>query len=388
MLVSEIRELLNLPDGCAYFQTGGFSPKPQPVIEEVIKYLKLQSQGPAIDWIHEQMMEMYEDVRAKVAQALNADSDEIMLTENTTIGLNIIASGIDWQPGDNVILSTHEHPGNRIPWYSLVKRYGIELRFLTVQNNEQALLTEFESLLDNRTQIVSLSHVSRRTGLRLPAKRIVELAHKHNVPVLLDGAQSFGAIPVDVRDLNCDFYAFSGHKYILGPQATGGFYVRKDRLEWIKPSWIGSHSQQEMDMLGHLVLHNTAKRFEFGTRNLADQAGFGKALDLLQAIGWENVHATLETYTGKMKSALQSIPNLVLETPLLFDQSSGNIAFHIPGLLANEIYQALWMQHHVLVSTLEGNDHSIRISTHIFNNAKDCDQLVEGLRDVVNKANK
>ncbi|MAU08367.1 MAG: hypothetical protein CL607_00980 [Anaerolineaceae bacterium] len=385
MKLADIRGLLPSPDDYAYFQTGGFSPKPKPVIDEVKRWLEFQAKGPALNEVHASMAEMLEATRAEVAAAINADVDEIMLNENTTIGINVVATGFDWQPGDIVILSDHEHPGNRIPWYNLAQRRGIKLRFLSMTNDQATLLDELDTFLAEGPRLIAISHVSRRSGLRLPAKAIISRAHAVSVPVMLDGAQSFGAIPVDVRDLDCDFYAFSGHKYIMGPQATGGFYVRKDRLETLFPSWVGSHSQQEMDMHGKLVLLDSAKRFEFGTRNLADQAGFCYALRMWRDIGWENVFAQLEAYTDHLKQALLTVPGLVLETPLPYAQSSGTVVFHIPGLTASDISNSLLEEERVLVSPLEFNPRSIRISAHVFNNESDAERLITGVQRIAER---
>ncbi|MAS33927.1 MAG: hypothetical protein CL610_07965 [Anaerolineaceae bacterium] len=385
MQLADIRNLLQSPDDYAYFQTGGFSPKPQPVIDEVVRWMQFQARGPALMEVFEPVSKMLEDVRAEAAASINATPDEIMLNENTTIGINVVATGFDWQPGDIVILSDHEHPGNRIPWYNLVQQRGIQLRFLSMTNDEAELLGELDTFLAENPRLIAISHVSRRSGLRLPAKAIVQRAHEHGVPVLLDGAQAFGAVPVDVRDLDCDFYTFSGHKYIMGPQATGGFYVRKDRLVALVPSWVGSHSQKEMDMHGKLTLLDSARRFEFGTRNLADQAGFGYALRMWREIGWANVFDWLEAYTDQIKQALLTIPGLVLETPLAYAQSSGTVVFHIPGLAASDISRILLEEDRVLVSTLEFNPQSIRISTHVFNNEADCDRLINGIRRIAER---
>ena len=224
MQLSDIRRLTPITQEYAYFQSSGFSPKMEPVIEETNRWARYQNAGGAAPGIHEKMLEGFEAARAKVAQSMNADSGEIVLGENTTIGINIVANGINWRAGDNVILSDKEHPGNRITWYSHVRRYGIELRFLQVVHDEERMLDQFEQLLDARTRVVSISHVCRRTGQRLPARALVDIAHQRDVPVLLDGAQAYGAIPVDMRALDCDFYAFSGHKYIMAPQGTGGFF--------------------------------------------------------------------------------------------------------------------------------------------------------------------
>ncbi|MEM7125331.1 MAG: aminotransferase class V-fold PLP-dependent enzyme [Chloroflexota bacterium] len=384
MNISHVRELTPVTQEYAYFQTSGFSPKMDPIIDEAVKWTRFHNAGPAAPGIHSKVLDLFEEARGKVGKAINATADEIVLGENTTIGINIVANGIDWQPGDNVILTNHEHPGNRIPWYNFITRYGVELRFVSVVHDEEQMLDEFEQLIDERTQVASISHVCRRIGQRLPVHRMIEIAHQTDVPVLLDGAQSFGAIPVDVRELNCDFYAFSGHKYIMAPQGTGGFYVRPDRIEWLKPSWIGSHSQKDFDLVGGMELLDEAKRFEFGTRNLADQIAFGKALDIWEEIGWENVFRYLADYTDRMKAALLEIPGLVLETPMPYEQSSGIVTFSLPGHGSLDIHghlQALG----VIVSPLEKDTAMIRVSTHVFNNENDLERLLDGVRQLVER---
>ena len=380
MNLSDIRRLTPVIDNYAYFQTSGYSPKLEPVIDEVVRLMRFVSQGPAIPDVYNKISEAFEATRVKVAKSIGADGDEIVLGENATIGINIVANGIDWQAGDNLILSTHEHPGNRIPWYNLITRYGVQLRFLEVHNDRDRMLEQLPALIDARTRLISLSDVSRRTGLRFPAKELTGLAHVNGVPVLWDGAQSYGAIPVDVHEMGCDFYTFSGHKYIMGPQGTGGCYIRRDRINWLKPSWIGSHSQKDFDLVGGLTLLDGANRFEFGTRNLADQGGFGKALDLWEAIGWEKVFAAIAAYTDKMKAALQSrVPTLRLETPIPYELSSGIVTISLPGFISMSISQSLLEHERVLVSSLEKDSSLIRISTHVFNTDEEMDRLVTGL---------
>ncbi|MFZ4656737.1 MAG: aminotransferase class V-fold PLP-dependent enzyme [Caldilineaceae bacterium] len=384
MNVTDIRRLTPAIENYAYFQTSGFSPKPEPVIDEVVRLTRFYSQGPALPGVYNKLQEVLEATRAKVAQSLNATADEIVLGENATIGINIVANGIAWQPGDNLILTTHEHPGNRIPWYNLIKRYGVQLRFLHVYEDDERMLDELEKLIDSRTRLLSLSHVSRRTGVRFPAQAITALAQRHGIPVLWDGAQSYGAIPVDVKALDCDFYTFSGHKYIMAPQGTGGCYIRRDRIEWVKPSWIGSHSQKDFDLVGGLTLLDEAKRFEFGTRNLADQGGFGKALDLWQEIGWGNVFAAIAAYTDRMKAALIAIPGVILETPLPYAKSAGIVTISVPGFTSAGLYASLLDHERILVSPLEHDTSMIRISTHVFNTDEEIDRLVNGIRRIQN----
>jgi selenocysteine lyase/cysteine desulfurase len=391
MELSDIRKLTAGTQTLIYFNTSGFSPKPTPVIEEVIKWMHFQNQGPARSDVYQPILAMFDGVREKIGKALNASADDIMLNENATVGINIVAYGIDWKPGDNVILSTHEHPGNRITWYNIATRYGVELRFLPITNDEQALLASLDDLIDARTRLVSVSHVSRRSGLRLPARAISDLAHAKDVPVLFDGAQSFGSIPVDVQAIDCDFYTFSGHKFIMGPQGTGGFYARRDRLEWLKPSWIGSHSQSEMDDRGNMKLHNAAKRFEFGTRNMADHAGFGKALDIWEEIGWDRVFGKIAESTTLLKQRLLELPGIELATPLPYEKSSGIVSFRIDGLDLGKLAGDLLEHEKILASPIEWGENErlgLRISVHVFNTPEEFDTLISGLKRISAQAAK
>ena len=368
----------------AYFQTGTYGPKPEPVIAEVERWLRFQNRGPALPEVNAAVHEMFEQVRAKVAAALGAEPGEIALTENTTVGLDIVANGIDWRPGDNVILSDQEHPANRIPWYNVAERYGVEVRIVKAGADVERFLADLERLLDGRTRVVSLSHVSRETGLRYPIPEVAELVHRHGVPLLVDGAQAFGAIPVNVKTLGCDYYAFSGHKYILGPQGTGGFYVRQEMLDSLRPVWVGAGSGgPDPDRPGQMRWTEGAKRFEFGTRALAYFAGFGKALDLWQELGWPEVHGRMAAYAAQVKARLSAIPGLVLDTPWDAAQSAGIVTFRVPGHPAQEIYTSLLEKDKVLTVPNGMPEQGVRVSVHVFNNQEDLERLVEGVRRAV-----
>jgi selenocysteine lyase/cysteine desulfurase len=382
--VEELRRLVPAAEAAVYLDVAGHSLKFEPVVEESVRWLRFQSEGPGAPPIAESTVEMVEHVRAQVARAINADPDEVMLAENTTIGINIVANGIDWRRGDNVVLSTHAHPGNRIPWYNLAARHGLNLRFVPVMPDEDAFLRDLERAIDSRTRIVSISHVSRRTGVRLPAKSIVSIAHERGVPVLLDGAQAFGAVPVDVRDLACDFYTLSGHKWIMAPQGTGAFFISRHRLEHLWPSFIGSRSQSWMDDEGHMTLHDSARRFEYGTRNSADVAGFGKALEIWETIGWERIFEYVARATDRLKERLLSSPGVVLDTPLPYERSSGIVAFRLDGIGSDALTDWLWRDRRVLASPVEGagpDGRAVRVTGHAFVLDRDIDQLVAGIEE-------
>lgn len=382
MQIADIRRLTPAVENCAYFQTSGFSPKPEPVVEEVVRWMRYQNQGPALGWVTHELERMFEGVRSRVADVLGASADEIMLNENTSVGINIVANGIPWKAGDNAVLSTHEHPGNRLVWYQIARRFGVELRFTSLCNDCAALLERFEALLDDRTRVVSVSHVSRESGLRVPARPLVEIAHRRGIPILFDGAQSFGAVPVNVRELDCDFYTCSGHKYVMAPQGTGAFYVRRDMLEWLRPSWIGSHSQESFGPAGEFELKGSARRFEFGTRNIADHAGFGKALEMWESIGWTKVYARIAHYTDSMKKLLLAeVPGLWLETPLPYAQSSGIVTFGLPDHEPAHLCASLMEKERILAAPAD--ERTVRISTHVFNTEEEAGRLVAGLQRIL-----
>lgn len=377
---TSLRDLLPGVEEVAYFQTSGLSLKLQSALEAAARWTRFQAQGPARPEIIAAVLEAVENSRCKAARALGAEADEIAMVENATVGINIVAHGIDWQPGDRVLLTADEHPGNRIPWYNIAERYGVALDYLDVAEDDDAdLLRRFEAMLTPATRLIAVSHVSRRTGRRLPGAAMTEIAHRHGIPVLLDGAQAFGAIPVDVRALNCDFYVFSGHKYILGPQGTGGFYVRRDRLETLNPSWVGSHSQSWMDDAGGMTLHDAARRFEFGTRNLADQIGFGAALDVWEQAGWDRLFAGIAARTDRLKAMLTDVPGLELKTPRSYEQSSGIVTARLPGVDARALCSRLLEADRVLIAPIEGEPGSIRISVHVFNTDVEAERLVAAL---------
>lgn len=378
--LDDIRGLLPGIDEVAYFQTSGFSPKPRPVVDEVVRWLRFQASGPAHPDIAAPLAQVWEVTRAQVARAVGATPEEIALTENATIGINIVAHGIDWRPGDGIVLTSHEHPGNRVVWYAIAQRSGAVLRFLDADGDDDGrLLDDLERALPG-ARIVSVSHVSRRSGRRLPVATIVAAAHRRGVPVLLDGAQAFGAVPVDVRSIGCDFYTLSGHKYILGPQATGALFVRRDRIGWLRPSWLGSRSQRALDMVGGMELHESAQRFEWGTRNVPDQAGLGVALHMWEEIGWERVFARIAGYAVRAWRALAESPGVVVETPGAPDQASGIVSFRIPGVSGTTVAGRLLERHRILVSPFEAGTETVRVSTHVFNTDEELERLVTALR--------
>ena len=302
------------------------------------------------------------------------------------MGINVVANGFDWEAGDNIILSNQEHPGNLIPWYNIARRHGVELRFVHANEDYSQFLEEFGSLLDERTRVVSISHISRYTGLRFPVREMADLAHRRDIPLLMDGAQAFGSIPVDVKDLDCDFYAFQWTHVHHGATGHGGLYVRKDRVDWLKPSWIGSHSEREFDMQGNFELWDEARRFEFGTR---ESGGSSRPHKGPRDVGEHRLVSDLQLYKrvlSRLKAALQTVSGMVLDTPREFEKSSGIVTFQIPGQEAATLCSGLLEVEKILVSPVDYTSERIRVSTHVFNTDEEIERLVAGLNRICHQS--
>ena len=236
-----------------YLDSGATSQKPQCVIDELVRYYTTENANVhrGVHTLSQLATDNYEGARSKVCRFLNAADDrEIIYTRGTTESINLVASTFGRQnvgPGDEIIVSNMEHHSNIVPWQMLCEEKGARLRVVPIDENGELLLDEYEKMLNPRTKLVSITHVSNALGTILPAERIVGLAHEHGVPVLLDGAQAVPHMPVDVRKLDCEFYVFSGHK-LFGPTGVGILYGKAEFLEAMPPL----PGRRGYDQVGHL----------------------------------------------------------------------------------------------------------------------------------------
>lgn len=377
----------------------GFPLKLEPAIHEAIHWLEFGMKGMANAEVSENLYftgRQLEAARSAVADALGCHADEVTLNEAAGVGINLIANGINWNTGDVVVTFQNEHPSNRVPWFALAQRRGIEIATVadelhgTQHDNPQPvpnsqLLADLDQLLatlGQRAKLLSFSHVSRRTGVRLPAKDIVTVAHKHSIPVLIDGAQAFGSIPVDVKDIGCDYYTVNGHKYCMAPTGTGACYIAREKLDSVLPSWVGCHGE----VIGSdasvetFELLPSARRFEFGNRNISDHAGWRKSLEIWRdEVGWNNLFAAIAELTGYIKDSLQALEGVTVSTPRAYDESSTIVAFAVEGLRGEKIVQ--WCQdRNILIAA--HLDKAVRISAHAYNTREEVDRLVTALREL------
>ena len=297
-----------------YLDNGATSQKPQAVIDALVRYYTTENANVhrGVHTLSQQATDDYEAARAKIRQLLNAAHDhEIIFTRGTTESINLVAQSYGRQnigPGDEIIISNMEHHSNIVPWQMLCQEKNATLRIVPINDTGELLMDEYERMLSPRTKLVAITHVSNALGTIQPAAQIVALARAHGALTLLDGAQAIPHLPIDVQQLDCDFYAFSGHK-LYGPTGTGILYGKAELLDNMPPVYGGGEMIKSVTF-EHTTYNDLPYKFEAGTPNIAGTIGLGAAVDYLQTIGYDAIadheHQLLQYGT----QALQSIGGL------------------------------------------------------------------------------
>jgi len=323
---------------------------------------------------------IYSNARSSMARLVNADVEEIALTDNTGEGLNIISFGINWHEGDEVITTNHEHISLLAPLYQLRDRYGIVIRFADIgPSAELPVLKAIADLVTPRTRLISISHVTWTTGAVLNISEVAYMGREWGIPVLIDGAQSAGAIPIDVKDLGVDFYAIPMQKWLCGPDGTGALYVRKNMLKLVSPTYVGYWSIKHEEGLEWELLES-AQRFEVGGRQTAAIAGQAAVLNWLeQTVGHQWLFERIVSLSAYAYKALREVPGLTILTPR--PGESGLVSFKLEGRDDAEIVTYLRDKYNMYIRNIPTTK-SLRISTGFYNTEEEIDKLVAALHDM------
>ncbi|MEI8018346.1 MAG: SufS family cysteine desulfurase [Schlesneria sp.] len=292
-----------------WFDNAATTQKPQSVIDSISYYYAHDNSNihRAAHTLAARSTDAFEGVREKVQRFLGAGSSkEIIFVRGTTEGVNLIAKTYGQkflQPGDEILLSTLEHHANIVPWQMVAKEKGAIIRVIPVSDRGEVMLEEYQALLGPRTKIVALTQASNSLGTILPVTEMTHLAKRYGARVLIDGAQSVSHIPVNVQDIGCDFFVFSGHK-IFGPTGIGVVYAREE-LQEIMPPWQGGGNMIKNVTFEETTYSDPPNKFEAGTPNIADTVGLGAALDYVQSLGLTNIgkyeHHLLEYATERLR---------------------------------------------------------------------------------------
>jgi cysteine desulfurase / selenocysteine lyase len=376
-----------------YLDNAATSQKPQAVIDALVAYYSLENSNVhrGVHLLSEKATQAYEEARVRVQRFLNAaEAREIVFVRGATEGINLVAAsyGRTWiGAGDEVIISTIEHHSNIVPWQLLCEERGALLRVIPVDDAGELSLDEYARLLGARTKLVALSHISNALGTVNPVKRMIEMAHRQGVPVLIDGAQAAPHLRVDVRELDCDFYVFSGHK-TFGPTGVGVLYGRADWLERMPPYQGGG------DMIASVTFEKTTYnalpyKFEAGTPHIAGVIGLGVALDYLSGLGLDRVAAYERELLAYGTATLQAAPGVrIIGTAR--DKASV-LSFVVDGVHAHDVGTildhagiAVRAGHHCAMPVMRrfGVPATVRASLAFYNTREELDALGAGLREV------
>ena len=373
-----------------YLDNAATSQKPQSVIDALVSYYTTENSNVhrGVHTLSQLATDDYEGARSKIRQFINASDDrEIIFVRGSTEGINLVAHSFGRQhihEGDEIVISTMEHHSNIVPWQILCEERGARLRVVPINDAGELLLDEYERLLGPRTKLVSISHVSNALGTVNPAKQIVDIAHSRGIPVLLDGAQAVPHSCVDVRDLDCDFYVFSGHK-VCGPTGIGVLYGKADLLEAMPPYQGGGEMIKSVTF--EKTLYNTLPhKFEAGTPNIAGSIGLGAAIDYVSALGMDRISAYEHQLLEYGTECLEGLSNVRLigtarEKSAILSFVMEGVHPHDIGTILDSEGVAVRTGHHCAQPVMDrfGIPATTRASLAFYNTKEDIDALVKAI---------
>jgi isopenicillin-N epimerase len=382
-----VRAEFRMNPGVIHLNSGTLGATPRMVLDAVSGYRRQIEGNPAVNnfgWGGGQL----EQFRAHAAGFLGAEAEEIVLTRNTTEGMNTVAVGLDLQPGDRILTTNHEHGGGMVCWQHLRRHRGVVIDYVDMPRPVQSkseLVDLIRAKITPRTRVCSLSDVDTITGVRMPLAEIASITRPRGILLVCDGAQAAGMVDVDVRKLGVDTYAYSGHKWLLGPKGSGLLYIRKEIQDRIQP----------------VLLHSGYSGYSAssGTRDVAKVLGHMMTLEFLETIGTERIEARCRELRAYLEAQLSEIPGLTPLTPGDPELSGAIQTWSLDRGSSGAVIGRLRDEHDVVLKSVQRtysyseedwveqhNYNAIRFSTHIFNSEAQLDQAVDRLRTVLAEA--
>jgi len=371
--IDAIRAQIPVTTDCLYFNTGGISPAVNAVTDCLVQEAQeIGRNGPPLIMDYARHSNRLQSSRQRLADICGVEAYDLCLTHGVADGVTTVFNGMDWQPGDELLLTDEEHPAVKIPAERLGASHGVQVRFLPIHGSEDEILERLDAMLTPRTRLLALSHVTTDTGTRLPAKAIVDLAHAAGIPVLLDGAQSLGQFPVNVAEMGADFYSLLVYKWLYGPYTAGALYVERswhERLRVVPSSanYFGNEG---------------ARRFEFSTMPPSYYHASAAGLDYIDGLGVDNIQSYVDALATQTRSALAAIPGVTIENPADPNMCTGVVTFRADRVEGSHISAELRSRR--IITRPTGLKFSgVRVSISFFTTPKEVDCLVGAVADIV-----
>jgi len=400
--IEEIRkEFPILDSGIIYLDSAATSLTPEPVLNAIQGYYRNYNAnvGRGVHRLTQIASQKYEDAHMQVAKFIGAKPQEIIFTKNTTEGINMVASGIGLKKGDKVVFSLLEHHSNLLPWIRAKNKLGVELEVVKPnvipedRDKTKCMLeiSDFDEVIDERTKIVAITHVSNALGVMLPVKEISRLCRENNSLLLVDAAQSVPHIPLDVKEIGCDFLAFSGHK-MLGPTGIGGLVVKEELMKEIEPLTVGGGAVEDASFVDYSLI-GTYERFESGTPNIAGAIGLSAAVGYLERIGMEKVKAQEEKLGTQLIEGLREIEQIEIygggSEAFELGRRIGTVSFNVKGMNPNDVALRLDREaaiivrsgHHCCIPLMKylglDAEGTVRASVYLYNTEEEVERFLE-----------
>lgn len=376
----------------AYFDNAATSLKPQIVIDEVVYYYEhLGANIHRGDYTKSlEVSDRFDHAREKVAHFISAETKEIVFTSGASESLNLVALGFaskNLEKGDVILLNETEHASNLLPWYALAENHGFKVEFIETDNKGDINLQQLKKALHPQVKLVSIAHASNVLGYTRDIKSMAKAVHEIGAYIVVDGAQTVGHMPVDMKDLDLDFFAFSAHK-MLGATGVGVLYGKYECLEKTDPIIYGGGSNVDFDLKGSLKLKEAPYKFESGTPNIEGILSLGKAIEYLEAIGMDEIQKITDELYTYAYSKLSQLDHVIIYNP---KADISLVSFNVKGIFAQDVSRyldsldiAVRAGEHCakILDPTRTHSKTVRASFYFYNNKKEIDRLVEALKEI------
>jgi len=362
-----------------YLNTASLGPSPQVVIDTISNTIQdLEEQattGRKISYATHEAL----------GTLLNTAPENIAVTRNATEGANIAARSLPLQVGDEVILTDQEHVGGASPWLALQQQLGIKIKLVALDLTGKTNVQRIKSAISTNTKAIAFSHVACTNGMVIPAREIAKVCQAKGIFCCIDGAQALGMYPIDLEDIQPDFYYGSGHKWLFGPKGTGVLYINPNTMNRIQPSYVGAYSDSVFDLENlHQEYRQVAQREEYGTRNTGITLGLGAAVNFVQTVGMDALVKHQRELVAQLREGVASLPGVKIFSPSHPDFSSAIFTFRIEGHEYREVQSRLNGEQRLYVRGIyEANLNALRVSCALFNSEQEIDLLVNSLNTIV-----
>jgi isopenicillin-N epimerase len=366
----DVRDQYMIATGMGYFDCGSLSPTPAPVFYSLVDGYRALASFPMN---REVLRARRRELKQQVADFIGASADDVMITRNTTEGLSLVAAGLDLKAGDEVLVSSYEHPSGLGPWQVRQARHGLRLREIDVPlepRNAEEFVQAFDRAAGPQTKVLAISHITTYTGLVLPVRELCAWARQKGLLSIVDGAHAPGMIPVDVNATGCDAYACSPHKWLNAPQGTGILYLRRaiqNRI-WPTVTDTGWQTGTFIDKYEHL-----------GQVSDPLALAVSAAISFQSAIGKEPIRDRIRVLAARFRAGATNIQGVTLFTPLSPEFSGGITTLTVRNLPNQKLLDWMAAKYNVIVDTADKPPNAIRVSTHIYNSFEQIDRLLEAL---------